>query len=597
MNAFSYTAQVLREFTRRWGSYLLLAAVVTGITDLVFLPVLRWLAGLILTYGQVPYVAYDNIVAVARSKPLVLLALFVLLILLLAFVYLQFAWLLGGVENIRSRASKSFRAVMLEGVRDLRHLRISGFLFFTAYALLIVPFAEGVVGSSLLTKVQIPTFIMDWLQTKPLLAVAVFCFYLLMAYLGIRWLRVLPNTILNDTQLHIAARKSWTETRGHFWYYAWRAIVVSAVCGLLAIIWAQLWIGVQTLADHYSFAGVSAVITMSVFLIGKMFLWGMSSTAYLLFLAAPDNVQAHQGFVADSRPRHHWLRRVAVGFIGLIALLLIATFGGAYMFGALNSNPLTISHRGVDNGNGVQNTIPALVKTSREHPDYVEMDLHETKDKQFVVMHDSNLKALTGVDKTPRELTLKQLTALTARENGHHAQVASFDDYLRVAEQHKQKLLVELKPTSADSADMVQRFARHYADRLAADGSWVHSLSYKTLTQLHKDAPRVKRSFIIPYSLITPQTNMNAYTVEESTMDDSLIDSAHQHHQKVLAWTVNTTDDMNKMLFYEVDGIITDNLAQLKTTIKENNDQPSYADRLRLFTTTLDDFSSPTAEN
>lgn len=49
MNPFSYTAQVLREFTKRWGSYLLLVAVVTGITDLVFLPLLRWSAGTILS--------------------------------------------------------------------------------------------------------------------------------------------------------------------------------------------------------------------------------------------------------------------------------------------------------------------------------------------------------------------------------------------------------------------------------------------------------------------------------------------------------------------------------------------------------------------
>lgn len=50
-------------------------------------------------------------------------------------------------------------------------------------------------------------------------------------------------------------------------------------------------------------------------------------------------------------------------------------------------------------------------------PDYVEIDLHETRDKQFIVLHDENLKKLTGINKTPSQLTLKQLTKLTAREN------------------------------------------------------------------------------------------------------------------------------------------------------------------------------------
>ena len=597
MNPFSYTAQVLREFTKRWGSYLLLVAVVTGITDLVFLPLLRWSAGTILSLGHVPYLSYDNILSVAVKQPLVLLALGFVLIVLLLFVYLQFAWLLGGVENIRSRQDRGVTAIAIEGLRDLRHLRISGFLFFTAYALLVVPFADEVVGSSLLTKVRIPTFIEDWFQTKPLIATAVAIFYLVMTYLGIRWIRVLPTTILQDVPVHIAARKSWTETRGKFWAYTWKALVLSATFTVITFAWAWLWIGIQTLADRSDYAGISAVITMTLFLLGKMFLWGLASTGYLLFLCAPINVRAQQSFTADSRPRHHWLRRVAVAVCGLFGLLIITAFGGAYMFGALDSDPLTISHRGVDDGNGVQNTIPALIKTSKEKPDYVEMDLHETKDGQFICMHDENLADLTGVDKTPRELTLAQLTRLTARENGHKAKLASFDDYLAAAEAHHQKLLVELKPTAADSGDMAQRFAKRYGARLHHDGSWVHSLSYKTLLSVHKTAPSLRRSFIIPYSLIAPQSNMNAYTVEESTLDDDLIESAHDHHQQVLAWTVNSEADTNRMLFYQVDGIITDNLHALQTTIRRNNNHPSYATRLRLFTTTLDDFGGSATEN
>lgn len=75
---------------------------------------------------------------------------------------------------------------------------------------------------------------------------------------------------------------------------------------------------------------------------------------------------------------------VLVGVTGLVTnqLLLLKqlTF----------SQPLTISHRGVDNGNGVQNTIPALKQTSQEKPDYVEIDIQQIKDQQFVVLHDDN---------------------------------------------------------------------------------------------------------------------------------------------------------------------------------------------------------------
>lgn len=49
------------------------------------------------------------------------------------------------------------------------------------------------------------------------------------------------------------------------------------------------------------------------------------------------------------------------------------------------------------------------------------MDVQETKDGHFVVMHDANLRHLTGVNGTPQDLTLKELTNLTVTENGVQA--------------------------------------------------------------------------------------------------------------------------------------------------------------------------------
>ena len=54
------------------------------------------------------------------------------------------------------------------------------------------------------------------------------------------------------------------------------------------------------------------------------------------------------------------------------------------------------------------------------------MDIQETKDHQFIVMHDFNLRALTGVNKRPNQLTLKELTNMNVTENGQTAKMVSF---------------------------------------------------------------------------------------------------------------------------------------------------------------------------
>lgn len=596
MNPLRYMVQVLREFSRRWGSYLLIVGSISGLTTVVVIPILRWATSKLLSWGHIPYLSYDNAVNVTLHHPGIMFSLVLLALFVLVLVYLQFALFLGGIDNIRRRQGLPVRAVIWEGLRDLRHLHWSSFGFFIIYTLLIVPLAGLVINSSLLAKVQVPTFVIEWLVTKPLFGVFVLLFYGIMLYLGLRLIRLLPNAILNDLSFWPAAKRSWTQTRGHFWFYTLRILVLTVTLTALTYIWSGLWIVIQTWADSTAFAFIFAVGTMTALFSGRLILGGVATVCYLLFLAAPEDVLAGQAVVTRKEP-HHWLRRIGVvGLMG-VALALVVAYDGAYMYGALDDHPLTISHRGVDDQNGVQNTIPALRKTAKERPDFVEMDLHETKDGEFVVMHDENLKALTGVNKRPRQLTLAQLTHLTASENGHHAKVASFDAYLNAAEQLHQKLLVELKTTNQDSPQMINNFAKHYGARLVADHDRVHSLNYSALVQLKKQTPKLYSSFIMPYSLVFPQTQLNAYTVEETTLNDDFVDSAHQQHQAVLAWTVNDTDEMNQMLFVGADGIITDHLYLLQKTIAQHDDHPAYAQRLRLFSDTLDTLNQPTVEN
>ncbi|HBQ42933.1 MAG TPA: glycerophosphodiester phosphodiesterase, partial [Lactobacillus acetotolerans] len=98
-----------------------------------------------------------------------------------------------------------------------------------------------------------------------------------------------------------------------------------------------------------------------------------------------------------------------------------------------------------------------------------------TKDKKFVVLHDANLSKLTGINKKPSQLTLKKLTSLMAYENGHRAKIVSFDHYLDVAKKDKQRLLIEIKTTPADSKQMLEDFNRKYGKIILNRNYQIHS--------------------------------------------------------------------------------------------------------------------------
>jgi glycerophosphoryl diester phosphodiesterase len=90
-------------------------------------------------------------------------------------------------------------------------------------------------------------------------------------------------------------------------------------------------------------------------------------------------------------------------------------------------------------------------------------------------------------------------------------------------------------------------------------------------------------SYILPYNFSFPETKANAYTMEETTLNQQFVGEAHLHRQQVYAWTVDDQPHMTRMLFLNVDGIITDNLTELKTTIRSTFDHPSYAQRLLIY--------------
>lgn len=229
----------------------------------------------------------------------------------------------------------------------------------------------------------------------------------------------------------------------------------------------------------------------------------------------------------------------------------------------------------------------ALKKTVKLKPNYVEMDVQETKDGKFVVMHDNNLKKLTGHNGKTHDYTLSELTAMISSENGQSAPIPSFDEYLTVAEKLDQPLLVEIKTNLSDSKNMMKHFLDEYAERLIKDKSLMHSLDYHVILSIKKYAPTLECYFILPFNSVYPRTIADGYTMEYSSLDKSFILKSQQHHKKVFAWTPNDSDTIMQVLQLPVDGIITDQLALLNEAITELKTDSNYTGRLSRYITGL----------
>lgn len=562
-----------RDFSLHWKNYLILFLVVELSLEVAIIPLFNAWTSLLLNLGAIPYLSYTNALSLVTSHPYITLGLLLELIILIICVFGQFALILNGVVLIK-QDEFSFRAILKNTARQLRQLDPLGIFFFAGYFLLIVPFSGIFFNSPLLSKIVIPEFILDFLLQKPLYATLLGIFYLAIFILSIRLLFVLPLMLFEKVKIKTALAQSWQLTRNKFWAYTLKLLKISFIAlitnlGLIGILYSiQLGLDQNPLS-----ALIGGSINVTLLQIGS-FLISVWASVALLQLILPADVT----LATYKSTKKSWLSKIAKP---LFALFTLGTLlgNGAYLV-HLGQTPLIISHRGVDAKNGVQNTIPALRKTAQAKPNYIEIDIQETKDHKFVVMHDENLKQLADLDTSPQELTLAQLTALTVHENGHQAKIPSFDEYLSVAKQYEQKLLVEIKTTKRDSKNMLKNFFDTYKTTLEQNNHELQSLDYKVITSAKKYAPTLNAYYILPYNFIFPQTPANGYTMEKTTLNDSFVTQAKLSFKKVYSWTVNSEEDLKKAAFLDVDGIITDNVTEARWVYHNFNANTSYANRL-----------------
>lgn len=587
----------INVFKRSWGSYLFFFLGINLFVEAIVVPVFTFLTSLILKLSHIPYVSYTNILEIITHHPIGSLALILELILIIAVIFFQFTFLLTGITSI-SRDNFSLKEVWFASWRRLIQLRPTSVLFFIGYFILIIPFANLIFKTPLLNKAKIPAFIIDFLLTKWQFALLLAIAYLIIFYLGLRLLYTLPLMIIQNYHTREAVSKSFSLTRHQNLANLRRMLVISIYFGIISAVGYLLIIFLQAGFDKFPkpFDLIMAIIMLAIIQIFSTFIATLVSFLLLQMTLPTEVFKGHPTFYHTNRINQR-KKKIRVTTILLISFIALLSLTNNYFY--LHNNdtpPLRISHRGVDDGNGVQNTIPAMAATIKEHPDFIEMDIHETKDHQFVVMHDENLKNLTGVNKAPYQLTLAQITKLIAYENGHSAHVVSFDDYLAYANKHHQKLLIEIKTTPHDSKNMIDIFLKKYQKDILKYHHEVHSLDYNVVRQIKSKAPEVFVSYILPYNFTYPQTPANAYSMEQSTLTDSFIIEALFNQQKVYAWTVNTDSEMNRVLWLNTDGIITDNLSSLDGKITDFYDNPSYANMIFNYITVIPYNNSMTSE-
>ncbi|WP_448321597.1 glycerophosphodiester phosphodiesterase [Streptomyces sp. CO7] len=212
---------------------------------------------------------------------------------------------------------------------------------------------------------------------------------------------------------------------------------------------------------------------------------------------------------------------------------------------------LVIGHRGVM-GVEPENTLRSFVAAEKAGLDVIELDLHLSKDGALVVMHDATVDRTTDGTGAIAEQTLDELRALDA---GSGERVPVFEEVLDAV---TAPLQAEIKDVAA-----AQRLAEVLLRRDLVERVEVISFHAEAVEEIARLVPGVRTALVasrydaevveraVRAGARTMSLNIRRLTLE--TMQ-----RARQADLRVLAWTVNTPEQLRLAHAFGLDGVVTD---------------------------------------
>jgi len=238
------------------------------------------------------------------------------------------------------------------------------------------------------------------------------------------------------------------------------------------------------------------------------------------------------------------------------------------------SNLEVIAHRG-SSGVAPENTIAAIKQAMIDKSNYIEIDVHMTKDSQIVAIHDLSVDRTTNSKGLIRDKSLSQLLSLDAGswfdKKFNSEKIPTLQKILDLLDEN-QKLIIEVKNnnnvypgiekviTAIASAHpskakiIYKSFSKEVLDRFKSLDS-TREILYCTV------GPVPFLPFYIDHSLRSGSPmdyNADYYQIHRSFLTKKFIDLAHGKNKKVIGWDIHKLDDIENAHAKGVDIIETD---------------------------------------
>lgn len=294
------------------------------------------------------------------------------------------------------------------------------------------------------------------------------------------------------------------------------------------------------------------------------------------------------------------MRKMSLSLVLLLVLSVllmpIQTFAYSSSNGkepSLNPNRiLNVAHRGAS-GHAPEHTLAAYELGQKMHGDYIEVDLQMTKDGVLIAMHDEKVNRTTNGTGYVKDKTLEEIKQLDAGSwfNEKYPEKADpayeglkvptlkevIQKFGRGARYYIETKSPEVYPGMEEELLRILNKYKLIGPNAPSSKVLIQSFSEESLSIIHSMNPNIPLIQLISYSEPATITHTElgeiaSYAVgigaSHTKIDKQYVQKVREHDLLMHPYTVNTKEDMNKVLDWGVTGLFTNYPDRLNEVLK-----------------------------
>ncbi len=556
----------------------------------VFPPVLIFVFNISMKIEGYKYITAANAYKYITS-PVTIIMLLMIILCLTFFTMMEISANIFMIDQSYQRNRTNMSDVLKFALRNaIRVFNMKNILMAVILSMITIYTNVGLAYGYLGT-ISIPSFITSYIMVNSKIKMYLTIITVCSVYLLIRWMYAFHYFTLENCNFNEACKKSTALNNGRktkdciqiFILQIFFTLIFAIVSLILVLILVEIYQLIDTAAifEHILLAVIVITVTiLAVLAIAIMVPLVYTCISVLFYRHKMENRERihhteksvyRYDLEKQKKIKHIEFCVVSIAMAVCVIYFYAGTSGKIRLNVAYVDTPEITAHRGASK-KYPENTMSAFVGAEKQNADWIELDVQQTKDGQIIVMHDSNLKRTTGLNKSIWKMTYEEIEELDCgswfSKEFEGEKVPLLSEVIEFAKENDLKLNIEIKPTGHEKkfeesvVDMVNEY--NFKNQCV-----VTSQSYSSVKKVKKYDETIKTVYVmgIAYGDVTKLKAADAFSIKSYYVTDDLVSAIHADGKKIYVWTVNREVDIQRMMGYSVDNVITDNVPLAKKCI------------------------------